>query len=296
MVRWYDGRVMIHVRRLGVPLIFVTFIVSITPCLAFEVPANDGFYTQTTPVLTPAQEEQLEVILTDLEKQTSNEIAILVVESLNGEPIEEIANDVFRSWGIGKEGKNNGILLLVASADHAMRIEVGYGLEGAVPDLVAKGIIDRDIAPRFREANYEGGFIAAIETLKKHIAGEYTAERYTQEEGDGPMPFLLFLFFIFFNFFGAWMARTKSWWLGGILGGVFGIVLAIAFAWWVAIPILVLLGSLFDYMLSKNPNAHRRGRGGFWGGGLGGGHGGGGGGFGGFGGGSSGGGGASGRW
>lgn len=264
---------------------------------AFDVPINDGFYTQTTPLLTPAQEEEIERILTEEEAATSNEIAILAVETLAGESIEEVTNAVFRQWGIGKPSRNNGILVMVASADREMRIEVGYGLEGAVPDIVAKGIIDQDITPQFREAKYYEGLLAGIDALRKHTAGEYTAERYVQEEsGDGVFPFLLFLFFVFMNFGGAWLARTKSWWAGGILGGVFGIVLTMLFSWWLAIPALFFLGLAFDYAVSKNPNAYRRGRGGFWGGGGFGGGTGGGGGFGGFGGGSSGGGGASGRW
>ncbi len=266
--------------------------------LAFDVPANDGFYTQTTPLLAPADEVEIERILSDIEQQTSNEIAILVVESLHDEPIEDAANAVFRTWGIGKSGHDNGILLLVASADREMRFEVGYGLEGAVPDIVAKGIIDTDLVPPFREAKYKEGFVAAIDSLKKHIAGEYTAQRYTETSSPGDFfPFVFFFFFVLMNFFAAWMARSKSWWLGGIVGGLFGIILAIVFAWWVAIPVLVGLGLLFDYIVSKHPGAFQRGRRGPWGGGgFGGGSGGGGGGFGGFGGGSSGGGGASGRW
>lgn len=267
--------------------------------LAYDVPANDGFYTQTTPVIAPAEEAQIEAVLDDEEKTTSNEIAVLVVESLNGETIEETANTVYRSWGIGKKDHDNGILLLVATADQQMRIEVGYGLEGAVSDLVAKGIIENDIAPLFREARYADGILAGVDALKKHVAGEYTADRYTQDDsGGGFFPFLLFIFFIFVNLFGAWMARTKSWWLGGVVGGAGGLILAIVFSWWVAIPLLVLVGLGFDYLVSRHPGAFRRGRrgGGFFGGGFGGGTGGGGGGFGGFGGGSSGGGGASGGW
>ncbi len=264
-------------------------------CLAFDVPANDGFYTQTTPLLAPAQEAEIERLLEEINRSTSNEIAILVVETLRGEAIDDVANAVFRDWGVGKSGRNNGILLLVASADREMRMEVGYGLEGAVPDIVAKGIIEHDIAPQFREARYFDGLSAGIDALRKHVAGEYTAERYVQEEGGSLVPFLLFLFFVLMNFGASWLGRTKSWWVGGVLGGVLGIVLAILFSWWLSIPMLVLLGLLFDYIVSKHPPTSRRGRGGLWGGGLGGGRGGGGG-FGGFGGGSSGGGGASGRW
>lgn len=282
-------------KRFAFTLLVVALLAIPLQGLAFEVPANDGFYTQTTPLLSPAQEADIERVLEDIERTTGNEIAILAVETLRGEAIEETANSVFREWGVGKSGRNNGILLLVASADREMRMEVGYGLEGAVPDIVAKGIIERDIAPNFREARYADGLMAGIDAIRRHIAGEYTEERYTQESDRGGIfPFLLFLFFIIMNFGAAWLGRTKSWWAGGVLGGVLGVVLAVMFSWWVSIPILVILGLLFDYIVSRHPGSRRRVRGGFWGGGFGGGSGGGG--FGGFGGGSSGGGGASGRW
>lgn len=264
---------------------------------AFDVPVNDGFYTQTTPLLTPEQEQEVERILTEEEKTSGNEIAVLVVESLQSEPIEDVANTVFREWGIGKSGRNNGILIVIASADRQMRIEVGYGLEGAVPDIVAMGIMDQDVAPQFQEAKYYEGLLAAIDALRRHIAGEYTAERYARDESEGMFPFLLFFFFVFMNLGGAWLGRSKSWWAGGILGGILGIVLTVLFSWWLTIPVLVILGLAFDFVVSKYPPTGRRGRGGFFGGGgFGGGTGSGGGGFGGFGGGSSGGGGASGRW
>jgi uncharacterized protein len=80
-------------------------------------------------------------------------------------------------------------LILIALEDREVTIQTGYGLEGAVPDLVAKGIIDTDIIPHFREAQYYEGIAAAIDSLQKHIGGEYTAERY-EDPGEGPWPFL----------------------------------------------------------------------------------------------------------
>lgn len=279
-------------------VVFVVALLLPSSAFGLEVPANDGFYTQTSPILTADQETQIEAILAQEDRTTGNEIAILVVETLNGESIEEFTNLVFRTWGVGKQDTNNGIMVVVATADRTIRIETGYGLEGAVPDIIAKGIIDTDMVPSFREAKYYEGLAAGIDSLRKHIAGEYTAERYIeQDDGEGVFPFFLFLLFVVMNFGGAWLSRSKSWWAGGILGGIFGIFLAFIFSWWISIPILVLLGLLFDYIVSKHPGSFNRGRRGPWGGGFGGGTGtGSGGGFGGFGGGSSGGGGAAGRW
>lgn len=268
------------------------FLIGITPAFAYEVPVNDGLVTQTQAFLTPAQEQDIEQRLLAYNRATTNEIAILLTDTLAGEAIADVGLQVGRKWGVGTE-KNNGILLLAALQDREVTIQVGYGLEGAVPDIVAKGIIDQDIVPAFRDAQYAEGLLAAIDALEKHIGGEYTAERYEEQPVSlGQFGFLFV--FIVLNFLGSFLARTKSFWMGGVLGGIFGVVLTVLYSWWLAIPLLVVLGFVFDFIVSRAP-VNRRGR---WGGGMGGfgGRGGGGGGFGGFGGGSFGGGGASGKW
>lgn len=266
-----------------------------TSSLAYEVPPNDGFVTQTFAAITPEQEQELEQILTAYRQQTSNEIAILLTDTLGGEAIADVGVQVGRAWRVGTAEDDNGILLLAALEDREMTIQVGYGLEGAVPDLVAKGIIDEDIIPAFTEGQYAEGLLAAVDSLQKHIGGEYTADRYTDREGSlGQFGFLFV--FILLNFLGALLGRSKSWWLGGVLGGFFGIILTALFRWWIAIPVLTMLGLLFDFIVSRAPRGGRHGRGGYWGGGGFGSGRGGGGGFGGFGGGSFGGGGASGKW
>lgn len=268
---------------------------------AFAVPPNDGYVTDVAGVLSSGEKARITQTLTDYERQTSNQIAVLIIPSLSGASINEVGVEVGRSWGVGGKQKNNGILLLISMNDREMAILTGYGLEGAVPDIVAKGIIDQDITPRFREGKYADGILAGIDALEKHIGGEYTADRYASNASPSAIgPFVVFLLFVCVNFAGSFLARSKSWWLGGVLGGILGIVLTALFSWWLSIPGLVLLGLFFDYLVSKHPEAFRKGRrgGGWWWGGRGGGFGGGsgGGGFGGFGGGSFGGGGASGKW
>lgn len=264
-----------------------------TLALAFDVPPNDGFVTDAAGLLQPEEEERLEGMLRAYQRETSNEIAVAIIPTLQGEPIADAAIAIGRAWGVGSEDKDNGVLLLVAYEDRDVFLATGYGLEGAVPDIVAKGIIEVDIAPRFREGAYGEGIIAGVEALRKHIAGEYTAERYASTDRVGGFfPWFLFLMFIIFDLFASVFARTTSWWLGGIVGAVLGALYTLVVGWWLSIPILVVLGLLFDYLVSKGVI----GRGGGWGGGRIGGSGGGRGGFGGFGGGSFGGGGAIGKW
>ncbi|MDD5055547.1 MAG: TPM domain-containing protein [Candidatus Peribacteraceae bacterium] len=267
--------------------------------LAFDVPANDGFVTDTAAILNPAQKQALEDELAAYRQSSSNEIAVVTVKTLGGEPIEDVALEIGRKWGIGTESKSNGILLLIASDDREMRMEVGYGLEGAVPDIVARGIIDMDLTPAFRQGDYYGGIHAAIDSLSRHIGGEYTADRYAiPEKGGGAITYLVFFGLIVLQWLLAIMARSKSWWLGGVFGAVGGLILSLVLGWWLSMPILIVVGLLLDFAVSKG--YRKRGHSAWWAGGGWGGGGGfggrGGGGFGGFGGGSFGGGGASGRW
>ena len=233
---------------------------------AFEIPANDGFVTDAAGILSHDQKNALEQKLRQYRDATSNEIAIVIVKSLDGEAIEDAGLEIGRKWGVGSEVKDNGILMLIAYDEHEVRFDVGYGLEGAVPDIVAKGIIDHDIVPAFRNADYYGGIAAALDSLQKHIGGEYTADRYQEEDDESSVPGVFFFFgFIALQWLIAILGRTKSWWLGGVVGGAGGLALALIFSWWLAIPILIPLGLLLDFTVSRN--YHRRGPTAWWAGG-----------------------------
>ena len=262
---------------------------------AFDVPPNDGFLTDVAGLLTVEQEQAIEQTLSQYEKDTSNQIAVVIVQTLNGEEPADAALDIARKWEVGQKDKDNGIVILISYSENKIFLATGTGLEGVVPDIVAKGIIETDMAPHFRAGEYAEGITAAVESLQKHIGGEYTADRYSAPVGDGVWPWLFFFGFIALNWLAALFGRTKSWWLGGVFGALFGIILTALFSWWLSIPILVIIGLIFDYIVSHHGGG-RGGRGGFGGcggGGFGGGRSGG---FGGFGGGGFSGGGAGGRW
>jgi len=113
--------------------------------------------TDVAGILSPEQKQALESKLVAVDDSSSNQIAVVILPSLDGYPIEEYATKLFRQWGIGNKKTNNGILLLIALEDRKVKIEVGYGLEGSIPDLTANSIIDNDIKPAFRaQAYYEG--------------------------------------------------------------------------------------------------------------------------------------------
>ncbi|HEX5786902.1 MAG TPA: TPM domain-containing protein [Woeseiaceae bacterium] len=257
------------------------------------VPALNARVTDLTGTLDAAETARLDDQLAELESSTGAQLAVLVVASTRPEAIEQYAIRVADAWRLGREGVDDGVLLLVATEDRAVRIEVGYGLEGAVPDARANRIIDEQILPRFREGDYAGGLAAGTEALAAAIRGESLPPPAPRgpslPDVGGLLPVLLVL------------AAT----VGGALKRAFGALPGAALAGglvgalvWFLVGVLVtaIVAAAVAFVLilfmSAGPGAWSSGRG--YGGGFGGGFGRGGG-FGG-GGGSFGGGGASGRW
>ena len=212
--------------------------------------------------------DALEQKLVTYNDSTSSQIAVVTVPNLDGDDIADYAQKLYEAWGIGRKGKNNGILILVAKQEHTARIQTGYGLEGAVPDALAKRIISNVLVPAFRQNQYYAGLDRATDQLIALAKGEYKADPAdARPQGRD---------------------RTGS----GI-------------PFWLIIGVMVLIFTLLRNRGGGGGRGNRGFGGGFippiiFGGGFGGGGGGfgggGGGGFGGFGGGSSGSGGASGSW
>ncbi|MCW5911334.1 MAG: TPM domain-containing protein [Cyclobacteriaceae bacterium] len=136
-------------------------------------PHNTVWVHDEANVLSPATKARLEAMLQAHRDSTSNQVAVLIVSSLDGEDINGYAVRVFEAWKLGQKGKDNGVLFLVAMQDRQMRIEVGYGLEGVLTDALSSRINRNEVAPYFRQGNYEAGIQAGVEAIIKAVAGEY---------------------------------------------------------------------------------------------------------------------------
>ena len=222
--------------------------------------------------LEPFQRQALEQKLRNYNDSTSSAIVIITVPDLQGYDISQLSLKYLREWGIGTKEKNNGVLILVSKAEQKARIETGSGMEGVLPDILAKQILDERMFPYFKENDYYRGFDNTVDAIIQAAAGEYKADANSQKSGRPSIKtiiFLVILFFLLISFLGgggggggSYMSRRGSTGLG-------------ALPWF-------LLGSMLG------GGGDGRGGGGFGDGG--------GGGFGGFGGGGGGGGGASGGW
>jgi uncharacterized protein len=229
-------------------------------------------------ILNSSQVSHLERKLVNFDDSSSSQILVVIVKSLNGLTKEEFADRIGEKWGVGQKGKNNGIVVLVkpkyGNDGGQVRISVGYGLEGAIPDAISKRITENEMIPYFKNNDYYTGIDKATSTLISLAKGEYTADQYKKKTSGGianyAIPIIIIILIFFFmrrnsgNHSTTGSSGTSFWtamWLGSMMGGRGG------------------SGSWGDF---------RSGGGSFGGGG--------GGGFGGFGGGSFGGGGAGGSW
>lgn len=167
------------------------------PAVALDVPPATGYVVDHAGLLSPGTRLKLEQFLENFEKSDSTQLAVLTIPSLQGEALEGYAIKVAESWGIGQKGKDNGALLLVTQAERKVRIEVGYGLEGRLTDLLAGRIIDDEITPRFKQGDFDGGIIAGVAAMAEAVRGEYQGSGRTgREKKDNPWGILALLFFL----------------------------------------------------------------------------------------------------
>lgn len=230
-------------------------------------PRPSGPVLDQAELLSQPDEQRLARKLSAFEDTTSTAVVVVTLASLDGAPISDYAFSLGRAWGVGQEGKDNGVVVLLSEGDREVFIATGYGVEGALPDAIANRIIEHVMTPAFRKGQFYDGLNRGTDAIIQATKGEFDAEaaRAASSDDDGIPYALLFMLLVFAYFFG------QSFFRGG--GG------------------------------KKARKSRRRGGGpvviwggGGFGGGSSGGFGGGGGGFGGFGGGSFGGGGAGGSW
>ncbi len=256
---------------LSIVSVFIAFSV-----FAQDIPARPEpprLVNDFAKVLSDQQREQLETELVHFNNTTSTQIAVVTVSSLDGYDVSDYAIRLHEKWGVGQQGKNNGIVVLfkpkTATEKGQVFVSVGYGLEGVIPDAIAhRDVVDFEMIPRFKQNDIFGGLYHGTKVLMDLASGEYSADEYHQavndQQGDGLLGGILF-FIILFIVIPILRGRSRRFFNGGS-----------------SLPFWLAMG-----MMSSGRNSHSGSWGNFSGGG---------GGFGGFGGGMTGGGGAGGSW
>ena len=253
------------------------------------VPPLSARVTDLTGTLQPEQKAALESRLAAFEQKKGSQIAVLLVPTTQPEAIEQYGIRVAEAWKLGRKGVDDGILVLMATNDRAVRIEVGYGLEGVIPDAIAKRVIEEIMIPYFRTGDVAGGLNAGVERLIGLVDGEPLPPPKQQTASGGAFDKFFPIVFIAAIVIGGLLRAIFGKVLGGVAtGGIVGVLV-----WLLGAGLffaLALAVMAFIFTLGGGRGLHGGGLGGIGGGGGfgGGGFGGGGGGFGG--------GGASGRW
>lgn len=199
-----------------------------------------NYVTDESGTLTASQVSSLESKLSQFEKETSNQLVVYIISSLEGESLEEKSYETAEKSGIGQKGKNNGVLLFIAMNDRKLRIEVGYGLEGALPDALCNQIIRKEITPHFKQGEYYEGINAGVDAIINATKGEYTQDTKSSKDnkkigigiGVCGIPILItviiffFVIFIIINvirgIFGWGGRRRGNWWYTGGSGSSWG--------------------------------------------------------------------------
>jgi uncharacterized membrane protein YgcG len=212
--------------------LLASLLLVLQPVLVGAFPEPQGFVNDFAGVLDDRARTDLQSLMRDTEQQTSVEIALVTVSSLEGMTVEEYASKLFAAWGIGKKSKDNGVLILIAPAERKIRIEVGYGLEPVLPDGLAGEIIRTDFLPAFGSGDLKGGIFRGtrrvIEIVQRNQPLSADERRELAERAESrPPAFLMTPFFGLFIALGAFAAglgfRSKTtlpliW--GGLFGGV----------------------------------------------------------------------------
>src|SRR3990167_3849862 len=209
----------------GVIILFPVFV------FAYQNPGTPtGYVNDFADMLTVEQRQLLETKIGDFEKNSRNELSVVTIPNLGGDTIENFAVKLFQDWGIGKNKKDNGVLLLIARDDRQMRIEVGYGLEGALTDAQSFWIIRNFLKPAFQKGDYYGGISGGIDGIISITKGEFKPDtnlnRGSGINGDSFF-FMLWVAWVFLVWTGSVLARSKSWWGGGIVGGITALIVGL---------------------------------------------------------------------
>jgi len=162
-------------------------------------PKPDRYFNDYAGVVSPGAAQRFNEQLAQFERETSNQIVVAVWRTMPSQSsIEDFTQRTFQAWQVGQKGRNNGVVFLVFVDDHRMRIQPGYGLEGALPDITCNEIIRDAVAPRFRANDFEGGLAAGIDLIFKAIRGEYKGSGKTVRESgstqSNPAGLLIFFF------------------------------------------------------------------------------------------------------
>lgn len=234
-----------------------------------DFPEPVGMVNDFADIIDDGIETGIETLIKQIQEESDAEVAVVTVQSLEGYDANTYSVELGRAWGVGNKERDDGVVFLTAVEDREVYIATGYGVEGFITDSQAYYITEQVVVPYFKEGQYGAGILAGVNQIKKALVDlEKLPEGRTSGGGGNAGTWIFGLFFLF-SFIFPWMTavlgRSKSWWAGGVVGGVAGLGLNFLFqsSLLLIIP-LALFGFFFDYIASTN---FKKGKKSFWTGG-----------------------------
>ncbi len=255
----------------NIQLLIVCLVFLPLSVFAYSSPGKPtGYVNDFAKIISASDIQTINGELSALKSSTQIEVAVVTISTFgNDETIETYANKLFQEWGIGVKGKDNGLLILVALNDRQARIEVGYGLEGTITDLQAGNIVNKVMIPALKNGDYSGAIKGAVAAVLSIISNPANAALYSEPNKSNnssgskvSFEFIVFILFIVGSVLTRLLSKTKSWWLGGVLGAGIGVIVGLIWGFFFygigAIILFSVLGLIFDYFVSKHPPKFRR--------------------------------------
>ncbi len=214
-------------------------------------PPLSGRVVDNAGLLSPAEKNVLTTILAQHETNTTDQIVVVTLNSLQGYDIADYGYQLGRHWGIGQKGRDNGVLLIVAPDERKVRIEVGYGLEGELTDKLSHDIVQEVILPRFKEGNYPAGILNGTKAILSVLKGSYAPPKRSQKvkasssDFSGIIIFAIFIITAVANVLGNLSSRLRLI-FGSVTGAVAG---AVAWVFTHAVPV-VLFAAVFTFLMT----------------------------------------------
>lgn len=211
-----------HILLFGLQTRIFVFLLLVVSTLYSQpnIPTLGKYATDQTNTISDAEINQIDNELKKFDDKTSNQVVFLMIGTLEDYPIEMYTNEVAEKNKIGTKENDNGVLFCVVKNDRKMRIEVGYGLEGALPDALASSIIRNEVAPYFKKDDYYSGIVAGLNAILSVTMGEYTrTDKHKEDDEGGRFPFGYLIFIILILIFGRGKGGLGGLLLLGALGG-----------------------------------------------------------------------------
>ncbi len=233
---------------------FLGIFLYLIPVWGLDVPPLSNRVVDRAKVISASDRSRLETLLSSHESKTSNQVVVLTLPSLKGEPLEPFSHRVASEWKLGQKGTDNGVLLLVAIKERKIRIEVGYGLEGTLTDARSAQIIRHELVPRFRDGDFSDGIVAGVQAILATIEGTYTVTTSVPSSADKGLGFWdsFFIAVMIGTFIGLFLGSRRR-----LNGSVIGTLISFLIAFPAALWLGLLAGGVTSLLVSAFNNAGR---------------------------------------